>query len=461
MKITFKSKRLTVVLVAVALIFGSVAVATPAYADSSLCVGTSFSTCINAGHTAHGYEAHYLDNVSGSGVGYWKSYNGHNCTNYVGYMLTQNGDSGHSIAMGNATRWDNTIAANPSWGYVVNTTPAAGSIAQWEGNDSDPNSSPGHVAYVESVNANGSIIVSEDNVYPSGDLSGPASYRWRTITTGGDWPTRFLHIKDLVSTSSTGRLATLGADGTAFAKDSLYSPWVNVLDGVAQMSVSANRIGLVGLDGVSYVKEGSVSSPLVSMLSGVKQIEVTDTRIGVLATDGTLYVKEGAISSSWITVMTGVAKISLSGDRIGIVATDGTAYVKVGSISSGWVNVYSGVSNIDVSPSRVGILTNTGSFLVKDGSIYTAWVTVENGATWISVSDATLGTVLSSGTARVKEGSIYSSWVNVLSGVSRISVYADHIGVLATDGTAFVKEGGASAPWVTVNNGVADLKLIQ
>ncbi len=127
-------------------------------------------------------------------------------------MLTQNGDSGHGVAMGNATLWDNTIAAHISWGYTINGTPAVGSIAQWEGDDANPNSSPGHVAYVEAVSGN-TITVSEDNVI----LGGVPSYRWRTITTTGDWPTRFLHIKDVSGTST----ADTDSDGTADGVDVL------------------------------------------------------------------------------------------------------------------------------------------------------------------------------------------------------------------------------------------------
>lgn len=80
-----------------------------AYADTWLCNSqnsSSFSACIEAGYTAHGYDSH--NNTS-----YWRAAvlsGGHNCTNYVGYMLNYNGDPGHNVLMGNAGEWDNTIA---------------------------------------------------------------------------------------------------------------------------------------------------------------------------------------------------------------------------------------------------------------------------------------------------------------------------------------------------------------
>lgn len=171
-----------------------------AWANADLCITTqnNFSACNTADYSSHGYENHYQDDVYNPGVGYWRAYNGHNCTNYVGYMLTQNGDAGPGVSLGYATQWDNAIQANPGWGYTMNNTPAVGSIAQWEGNDNDPFKDPGHVAYVESVSSD-TITISEDNIV----INGNSVFRWRTITTTGDWPDKFLHIKDLDSAHLT------------------------------------------------------------------------------------------------------------------------------------------------------------------------------------------------------------------------------------------------------------------
>lgn len=154
------------------------------FADSTLCSG-SFADCGSAQYSTHGYENHF--NTS-----YWRAFSGHNCTNYVGYMLSLNGDPGHGALMGNANQWDNTIGLHDggpgedNWGYTINATPAVGSIALWE----NKNGGTGHVAYVEEVTNASTIKISEDN-YPIGPFS------WRSINTSGDWPDKFLHIKDL------------------------------------------------------------------------------------------------------------------------------------------------------------------------------------------------------------------------------------------------------------------------
>ena len=56
--------------------------------------------------------------------------------------------------LGNANSWAYTA---PSYGYVVNRTPAPGAIFQTSSGWA------GHVGYVESVNPDGSIVVTEMN----------------------------------------------------------------------------------------------------------------------------------------------------------------------------------------------------------------------------------------------------------------------------------------------------------
>ena len=79
--------------------------------------------------------------------------------------------------------WDNNAPAGS-----VNTTPAVGAVAQWEA--SQPYRPSGHVAYVEAVNADGSITISQDNW-----SAGP--FGWQTIMPGSaNWPHHFIHFKD-------------------------------------------------------------------------------------------------------------------------------------------------------------------------------------------------------------------------------------------------------------------------
>jgi surface antigen len=88
-----------------------------------------------------------------------RGYGYRNCTDYVAWRIQQ--ETGRDISgLGNATDWDTTA---PRLGLRVLASgqmPAAGDIAQFEGTRS---ASPGHVAFVEAVHADGSVKVAEYN----------------------------------------------------------------------------------------------------------------------------------------------------------------------------------------------------------------------------------------------------------------------------------------------------------
>lgn len=87
------------------------------------------------------------------------------CVSYVGWKAYE--WYGLYLAWGNAYNWDDRAR---SAGYVVNHTPAAGTIGQ------DDSGAYGHVFWVESVNADGSIDVTEYNNYYSTYLYSGSSH---------------------------------------------------------------------------------------------------------------------------------------------------------------------------------------------------------------------------------------------------------------------------------------------
>ena len=108
-------------------------------------------TTYNYSNTAYSYT--YLGNTSErqniSIVGYY-NIGGGQCVDWAGYMRPDLG----ALLLGNANAWARNAAAH---GYTVDRTPSAGSIFQtssgWYG----------HVGYVEGVNSDGSITVTEMN----------------------------------------------------------------------------------------------------------------------------------------------------------------------------------------------------------------------------------------------------------------------------------------------------------
>lgn len=95
-----------------------------------------------------GKQDMYLTSISGRGVGGYVC----ECVSYVGWKAYE--AYGLYLNWGNAYSWDDV---GRMFGYAVNNSPAAGTIGQVDGG------AYGHVFWVESVNADGSINVTEYN----------------------------------------------------------------------------------------------------------------------------------------------------------------------------------------------------------------------------------------------------------------------------------------------------------
>jgi surface antigen len=111
-----------------------------------------------------------------------------NHTNQVFFENNMTGPNGVVGHFGNAYEWKaNALRI----GYLFDSTPARGSIAWYDKNQNGAGGD-GHVAYVHSVNADGSIVVEDYN------LTNTHVYNTRTIAmTDSTWPSGFIHIRDL------------------------------------------------------------------------------------------------------------------------------------------------------------------------------------------------------------------------------------------------------------------------
>ncbi|MFC5679283.1 CHAP domain-containing protein [Aeromicrobium endophyticum] len=154
-------------------------VAAPAEAASSsttLCKG--FAQCAAKGRGDAGYAPVYRGS-------YWNMRPGHNCTNYVAYRLTNGRTVPRPPGADGSGTWG---AAARKAGTPVSRTPRVGSVAWWKPRYHGA-SAGGHVAYVEAVRKDGSIVISEDH------LGG--TFMWRVLKRkGGAWPSGFIHFKD-------------------------------------------------------------------------------------------------------------------------------------------------------------------------------------------------------------------------------------------------------------------------
>ena len=110
------------------------------------------------------------------------------CVSYAGWKAYEY--AGVAAAWGNAYSWDDGARAA---GYVVDHNPEANTIGQVDGYPY------GHVFWVESVNADGSINVTEyNNAYATYLYSGNSHYGdfgSRTISANEVWQYNFIHLQ--------------------------------------------------------------------------------------------------------------------------------------------------------------------------------------------------------------------------------------------------------------------------
>lgn len=112
-----------------------------------------------------------------------------NCTSYVAWKVNQSGTTFNNWLekgrFGNAHNWDDNAK---KIGMKVSTTPAVNSIAVWEINKGGAGGY-GHVAWVEKVNSDGTIEISEYN-WNGGD----GKYNYRRVAKA-NLPSAYIYVK--------------------------------------------------------------------------------------------------------------------------------------------------------------------------------------------------------------------------------------------------------------------------
>jgi surface antigen len=176
------------------------------------------------------------------------------CTSFVAWRMNNDNKVSFSDGMngglwGNADQWWNNAIA---LGYLHNGTPAPGAIAWWNSNYHYAGQY-GHVAYVDSVNSNGSIAVEEYNFLHTG------GYDQRTIVPGSSyWPSGFIHVKDLSSVGSGGGVQGMTFLGTDhLTADMKMYPNQYILSDDARWVLALQSDGNLVLYGPGYVARWS------------------------------------------------------------------------------------------------------------------------------------------------------------------------------------------------------------
>lgn len=162
----------------VGLLVGTALISVPSTADAAartvLCSG--YSQCAATGYGHGGY-------ASARHRSYWNQTPGRSCTNYVAYRLTKNRLVARPPGTGAARTWG--TAARAAGLRVSTTGPRVGDVAWWKAGKGLAGAK-GHVAIVERVRKDGSVVVSEDNMN--------RTFLWRIVRKGSGWPSGFIRF---------------------------------------------------------------------------------------------------------------------------------------------------------------------------------------------------------------------------------------------------------------------------
>jgi len=302
-------------------------------------------------------------------ISYWGMGAGHDCTNYVAWKLASNGVARPATGQGNAADWATNALAD---GYLVDDVPAVGAVAQW-GAFEGGNPLEGHVAYVERVNDDGTLVVSEDFWHADG--TGPL--RLRTLDAAS--VPRFIHYGDM----SGWMRQVFAAPGT----------WAQRTSG---LSIDASLLSAVGMGGrtpqVVYREGGELriahsdatgwheaSTGLSTQARSLTAINMGGAWPVILTLEGNKLMVSTRDSRAWSTMYTGIdisgemSAVNAGGPWPTVLVTQGGTLYTVTNDGNGWSV---GVTGVDASgpisaASTGGALID--AYTVESGVLYRLW----------------------------------------------------------------------------------------
>lgn len=228
-------------------------------------------------------------------ISYWGMAPGHNCTNYVAWKLSSTGVRRPATGPGDAGEWAANAQAD---GYLVDHTPSIGAVAHWEAG-TEEGGVLGHVAYVEAIEQDGSILISED--FWRADVPGPLTFR----TVQVESVSNFIHYLD-----TTDWLRTVtGSD----------AGWRTTTTGLDTHPQLLTSFTARGVPTVVAVEDGRVETFATATsgwtsndtgLSGeITDVTAASTRWGgpfILTVDRGYLVMNSGLRSGWQRMPTGV-----------------------------------------------------------------------------------------------------------------------------------------------------------
>ncbi len=302
-------------------------------------------------------------------ISYWGMGSGHDCTNYVAWKLGTNGVARPATNPGNAADW----AANATTdGYLVDHVPAVGAVAQW-GSFEGGMPYEGHVAYVERVNADGTLLISEDSWHADG--SGPL--RFRTLAAA-EVP-RFIHYGDMAGWMRQ----VLAAPGT----------WSQRATGLAVDASLMSAVSMGGKNPQIVYREGDelriahadasgwheASTGITSQARSLTALNMGGGWPVIMSLEGTKLMMTTRDARAWSTMYTGIeisgemSAVNAGGLWPTVLVSQGGYLYTVTNDGNGWLVAATGVE----ASGPLSAVSTGGSFIdvytVDAGILYRVW----------------------------------------------------------------------------------------
>ena len=344
-----------------------------------------------------------------------------NCTDFDAWKLaTANGfNLPHGI--GNAANWGVWAQQH---GYVVNNTPAPGAVAWWGAYTLDQGFNVreyGHVAWVASVNSNGSANIQEYNKYVNGVPDG--AFHTRTIVASGNQQVQYIHFKDINNPPA----AAWGGVGNAtfLGRNSLTSG----------MTLHANEY-ILSADGrfvLLMQQDGNLALYTASGLMWSTHTSGNPWAYLGMQGDGNMVLYNGnATAVLWTTNPRGITKLMLQDDG-NLVAYNAS-------------NVAVWASNTDVG---------VGGGTYKGTNVLSAGMTLTRGQYLRSPDKRFFAMVFADGTVGLYAPGGRMTWI----APNTTGSPWDYVGVQG-DGNVVIYNGNATAVlWATGQLGIVRLQL--
>jgi surface antigen len=432
----------------------------------------------------------------------WRFYN-RECTSFVAWRLNKRNKVGFTNYYrgqhwGNANHWDNAARA---LGISINGKPAVGAVAQTDAGWG------GHVAWVESVNSNGTVTIEEYN----GDNTG--HYSEHTVSKSSY---SYIHIRDIKpkpkpkpkprprprpsspapadTEDSTNWLPLRAPAKIGCVKDNCggyHGYWaVDFLD-----PARATGDGIYAAGSGRVVARGSYGFCLGDSRAAIRSRNARGNWVEVDHGGGvkTRYFHLKSISVSIGQSVTTNTKIGTMGNTgastcraphlhfekvvNGVKSNPGALYACHGSRKIGYSNwnarkgklVYSdgvgcGAPKPAPNPAsgpgtRIAIRKTDGQVVVKEGPLNATWATLADSAAQVELSGDRIAVRKTNGAVVVKEGPLNATWATLADSAAQVELSGDRIAVRKTNGAVVVKEGPLNAGWATLADSAAQVEL--